>query len=58
MKLRLNLIRVDPMIEENKRYQKEVKRIQKQEEKRKKKESELKRKELLDVMMKERDQEN
>lgn len=46
------------MIEENKRYQKEVKRIQKQEEKRKKKESELKRKELLDVMMKERDQEN
>lgn len=58
MKLRLNLIRVDPMIEENKRYQKEIKRIQKQEEKRKKKESELKRKELLDVMMKERDQEN
>ena len=57
-KLRLNLIRVDPMIDETKRYHKEIKRIQKQEEKRKKKETEMKRKEQLDVMMKERDQEN
>jgi hypothetical protein len=46
------------MIDETKRYHKEIKRIQKQEEKRKKKETEMKRKEQLDVMMKERDQEN
>lgn len=29
MKLRMNLIKVDPMIAETKRYQKELKRIQK-----------------------------
>jgi len=41
MKMRLNLISVDPMIAEHKRYQREVKRISKQEEKRKKQETNI-----------------
>lgn len=36
--MRLNLIKVDPMIAENKRYQKELKRVQKNKEKKKKQE--------------------
>jgi len=36
MRMRLNLICIDPMIAEHKRYQREVRRIQKQEEKRRK----------------------
>ena len=43
-KMRLNLIKVDPMIAENKKYQKELKRVQKLQEKKKRQEDQLKRK--------------
>jgi hypothetical protein len=36
IKMRINLVRMDPMIAEKKRYNREVRRLQKQEEKRKK----------------------
>lgn len=36
MKMRINLVRIDPMIHEKKRYHKEMRRMLKQEEKRKK----------------------
>jgi len=55
MKMRINLVRVDPMIEETKRYNREMRRLQKQEEKKKKKENQLKQKEVLDCIRKERE---
>jgi len=55
MKMRLNLIKIDPMIAETKRYQKEVRRIQKQEEKRKRQENLLKQRQAIEDMLKERE---
>lgn len=42
MKMRINLVRIDPMIAETKRYNRELRRIQKQEDKKKKHEDQLK----------------
>lgn len=55
MKMRLNLINVDPMIQEHKRYQREVRRIQKSEDKRKKQEQAIKQQQEIRSILKERE---
>lgn len=57
-KLRFNLIKVNPMIAETKRYEKELKRIQKLKEKQRKKQLEIQRDMYIKKLMNERDIKN
>lgn len=54
-KLRFNLIKVNPMIAETKRYEKELKRIQKLKEKKRKQELQIKQNIYLKKLLGERD---
>ena len=57
-KLRFNLIKVNPMIAETKRYEKELKRIQKLKEKKRKKQLEIQKDIYLKKLLGERDVKN
>ena len=54
-KMRMNLVKIDPMIAENKRYEKQVKRYQKQQAKKLKNDIQKSKQQFLNQLLQERD---